>query len=66
MPHPQVARLESGDHNPLQRLAKGIGRRFIVAVAPPDQRGDVPLPDGAEVLTDLILTDGTRLLAAAG
>ena len=70
MPHRQLARLESGDHNPtvemLQRLAKGTGRRFIVAIAPPDQRGDVPLPDGAEVLTDLTLSDGTRLLAAAG
>lgn len=70
MPQSQIARLEVGEFNPsietLQRLAKGLGRRFIVAVAPPGQMGDLPLPQGAEVLTDVVLADGTRLLAATG
>jgi DNA-binding XRE family transcriptional regulator len=35
MPYSQIARLEIGEHNPsietLQRLAKGLGRRFFIA-----------------------------------
>lgn len=67
MPHPHIARLELGEHNPsvemLQRLAKGLGRRFIVAVSPQDQP-DLPLPAGAEVLADVTSPDGTRLIVA--
>jgi transcriptional regulator with XRE-family HTH domain len=67
MPHPHIARLELGEHNPsvemLQRLAKGLDRRFIVAVSPENQP-DLPLPPGAEVLADVTSPDGTRLVAA--
>ena len=70
MAYAQVARLELGEHNPtvdtLQRLAKGLGTRFILEVAPPDRADEVVLPAGVEVLTDVTLADGTRLLAAAG
>ena len=69
MPHSQVARLELGEHNPsietLQRLAKGLGRRFIVAVAP-DQATDLTLPRGVQILADVVLADGSRVLAATG
>src|SRR5439155_15391676 len=69
MPYSQVARLELGEHNPsidtLQRLAKGLGLRFIVAVAP-DQSTDLSLPEGVQILADVVLTDGSRVLAAAG
>lgn len=68
MAHPQIARLELGEHNPsietLQRLARGLGRRFIFGLAPAHHSQDLPLPEGAEVLADVILADGTRLLAA--
>ncbi|MBM2812354.1 MAG: helix-turn-helix transcriptional regulator [Chloroflexi bacterium] len=69
MPYSQIARLELGEHNPsietLQRLAKGLGRRFIVAVAP-DQATEISLPKGVEILSDVVLEDGSRVLAAAG
>ena len=46
MPSSQIARLELGEQNPsidnLQRLAKGLGSRFIVAVAP-DQATELTL-----------------------
>lgn len=70
MPQSDIARLEVGERNPslrtLQRLAKGLGRRFTVSLAPPEQEGDLPLPAGAEVLADITLADGSRLLAAVG
>ena len=70
MPQSQIARLEIGENNPsvemLQRLAKGMGQRFILAIAPPDQTEELPLPEKAEVITDVTLADGTRLLAAVG
>jgi transcriptional regulator with XRE-family HTH domain len=69
MPYSQIARLELGEHNPsietLQRLAKGLGRRFIVAVAP-DQATEITLPEGVQILSDVVLEDGSRVLAAAG
>lgn len=69
MPHSQVARLELGEHNPsietLQRLAKGLGRRFIVAVAP-NQAVELTFPEGVQILADVVLEDGSRVLAAAG
>lgn len=69
MPYSQVARLELGEHNPsidtLQRLAKGLGRRFIVAVAP-DEATELTLPTGVQILADVVLKDGSRVLAAAG
>lgn len=69
MPSSQIARLELGEHNPsidtLQRLAKGLGQRFIVAVAP-DQATELTLPQGVQILADVVLRDGSRVLAAAG
>lgn len=69
MPHSQIARLELGEHNPsidtLQRLAKGLGQRFIVAVGP-DQATKLTLPKGVQILADVVLRDGSRVLAAAG
>lgn len=70
MPQPQIARLELGEHNPsiemLQRLAKGLGQRFILTITPPDHPDDLALPAGAEVLADVTLADGCRVVAAAG
>ena len=69
---PQVARLEMGEHNPslemLQRLARTLGLRFIVEVAPAG--ADAPasaltLPSGVEVVED-VTADGSRILVAAG
>src|SRR3989304_9948138 len=41
MPQPHVARLELGEHNPsvdmLQRLPQGLGRCFVIAVAPAER-----------------------------
>lgn len=70
MPQSQIARLEIGENNPsvemLQRLSKGTGQRFILAITPPDQTEDLPLPAKAQVIADVTLADGTRLLAAVG
>ncbi len=70
MPQPQIARLEVGEYNPsvetLQRLARGLDQRFIVAVIPASKTGELDPPKGVEVLTDIVLSDGSRLLAAAG
>ncbi len=67
MPQPHIARLELGEHNPsvdtLQRLAQGLGRCFIVAVAPADRAEELALPPGAQVLTDNRAADGSRVLA---
>jgi len=70
MPQPQIARLEVGEYNPsvetLQRLARGLDQRFIVAVIPASKTDELDPPKGVEVLTDIVLSDGSRLLAAAG
>ena len=69
---PQVARLEMGEHNPslemLQRLARTIGLRFIVEVAPAGT--DAPasaltLPSGVKVVED-VTADGSRVMVATG
>lgn len=67
---PQVARLEMGEHTPslemLQRLARTLGLRFIVEVAPagaPEHA--LVLPPGIEVVED-VTADGSRILVAAG
>lgn len=69
---PQVARLESGEHNPsiemLQRLARTLGLRFIVEVAPAGAgapAGALKLPSGVEVVED-VTADGSRVLVATG
>lgn len=69
MRQPNVARLEAGDHNPsietLERLASGLGLRFIVDVGPVG-RGAAALPPDVRVVGDSIGVDGTRVLVAAG
>ncbi len=69
---PQVARLEMGEHTPslemLQRLARTLGLRFIVEVAPAGPNtpaGALTLPSGVEVVEDMTV-DGSRLLVATG
>jgi len=68
---PHVAQLEIGEHNPslemLQRLARVLGLRFIVEVAPASaSQGPFPLPPGVEVVADVTTADGCRVLVAAG
>ena len=69
MQRPAIARLELGEHNPsiglLERLASGLGMRFIVDVAPPG-RAAAPLPPDVQVVGDATGADGTRILVAAG
>jgi transcriptional regulator with XRE-family HTH domain len=69
---PQVARLEMGEHTPslemLQRLARTLGLRFIVEVAPAGEgapESAVTLPAGVEVVED-VTADGSRILIATG
>lgn len=69
---PQVARLEMGEHTPslemLHRLARTLGLRFIVEVAPAGPGAPtsaVTLPSGMEVVEDVI-ADGSRILVATG
>ncbi len=69
---PQVARLEMGEHTPslemLQRLARTLGLRFIVEVAPAGEgapESAVTLPPGVEVVED-VTADGSRILVATG
>jgi transcriptional regulator with XRE-family HTH domain len=69
----QVARLEVGEHPPsvdtLRSLAGLLGKRLILAITPAGEAAgsiDVPLPEGAKVLEDIVSTDGSRLLVAAG
>ncbi len=65
-----VVRIEEGEHNPtlevLQRLAKGLGQRFILSIEPPDQHEGLVLPARAQVLSDFTASDGVRVLAATG
>jgi|DewCreStandDraft_1066081.scaffolds.fasta_scaffold00842_1 transcriptional regulator with XRE-family HTH domain len=69
---PQVARLEMGEHTPslemLQRLARTLGLRFIVEVAPAGPgapASPLTLPAGVEVVED-VTADGSRILVATG
>jgi transcriptional regulator with XRE-family HTH domain len=69
---PQVARLEMGEHTPslemLHRLARTLGLRFIVEVAPAGEgvpASALTLPSGMEVIED-VAADGSRILVAAG
>ena len=69
---PQVARLEMGEHTPsfemLQRLARTLGLRFIVEVAPADAGAPpcaLTLPEGVAVVEDVTI-DGARMLVATG
>lgn len=72
MRQPQVSRLELGEHIPslamLQRLARTLGLRFIVEVAPAGEgtpASAVTLPAGVEVVED-VTADGSRILIATG
>lgn len=72
MRQPQVARLEMGEHTPtlemLQRLARMLGLRFIVEVAPTGTAAPasaLTLPSGMEVVED-VTADGSRVLVATG
>ena len=69
---PQVARLEMGEHNPsletLQRLARVLGLRFIVEVAPTGEAAPqsvLTLPSGVDVVED-VTAAGSRVLVATG
>jgi len=69
---PQVARLEMGEHTPslemLRRLARVLGLRLIVEVAPAGEgapESDLTLPPGIEVIED-VTADGSRLVVATG
>lgn len=72
VPQPHVSRLELGEHSPtlemLQRLARVLGLRFIVEVAPADKSSAEPLlmPAGVSVVEDLTTSDGSRVRVAAG
>lgn len=69
MKRPAISRLERGENNPsietLERLASGLGLRFIVDVAPPGRMA-AALPPDVRVVGDTIGADGTRILVAAG
>lgn len=69
---PQVARLEMGEHNPslemLHRLARVLGLRFIVEVAPvavASPENTLTLPSGMEIVED-VTADGSRVRVATG
>ncbi len=70
---PHVARLEMGEHTPslemLQRLSRALGLRFIVEIAPAgetERNSRLMLPAGIEVIEDVTMADGSRVLVAAG
>ncbi len=69
MKQPAIARLEIGEHNPsiemLERLARVLGLRFIVDVAPAG-RTPASLPPDVTVVGDTTGAGGTRVLVAAG
>jgi transcriptional regulator with XRE-family HTH domain len=69
MKRPAVSRLELGEHNPsietLERLASGLGLRFIVDVTPPG-RTAAALPPDVHVVGEATGADGTRVQVAAG
>ena len=69
----QVARLEIGEGTPslqtLRSLAQLLGKRLVLAITPAVEGvglTDMPLPEGARVLEDIVATDGSRLVVAAG
>jgi DNA-binding XRE family transcriptional regulator len=69
---PQAARLELGEHTPslemLRRIARALGLRFIIEVAPADgaaSRRALALPVDVAVVGD-VTVDGARVLIAAG
>ena len=69
---PQVARLEMGEHTPslemLQKLARALGLRFIVEVAPAGASAPehaLALPPGVDVVED-VTVEGSRVRVAAG
>lgn len=66
----QVGRLELAEHNPsletLERLATGLGLRFVVDVAPGRSGGHLVLPPGLRVVQDVETTGGGRVVVAAG
>lgn len=70
--HPQVVRLESGDHEPdlssLRQLSRRLGLRFLVSVEPTSARRHFVRgrPSGATVFQETEQADGIRLLVAAG
>lgn len=71
IPQPHVSRLELGEHTPsldmLQRLARMLGLRFILDVAPAAKSSaPLSLPPGVEMVEDLVISDGSRLRVAAG
>lgn len=69
MKRPAISRLELGEHNPsietLERLARELGLRFIVDVAPPGRLAPA-LPPDVRVVGTATGADGTRVLIAAG
>ncbi len=69
---PQVARLEMGEHTPslemLRRLARALGLRFIVEVAPATEEAAeaaLVFPSSMEVVED-VTADGSRVRVATG
>ncbi len=53
----------------LQRLSRVLGMRFIVEVAPAgdtERASRLVLPEGVEVVEDVAMADGSRVLVAAG
>lgn len=69
MRQPHIARLELGEHHPsiemLRRLARGLGLRFVLEVAPcdaPANRVERESPGGGEILS----ADGVRIAVCAG
>lgn len=72
MRQPHLARLETGEHTPsietLQHLARVLGLRFIIDVAPAErvaQAGQLAVPPGIEVVEDVTAGD-LRVLVATG
>jgi ribosome-binding protein aMBF1 (putative translation factor) len=69
MPYSQISRLELGEHNPsvdlLERIAAGLGQRFTISVGPAEKSDRATLPMGSQVLVDIVLPDGVRVLASA-
>jgi len=69
---PHIARLETGEHTPsmemLQRLARALGLRFIVEVAPMRRgasKSKLTLPPGVELVEDVV-AGGSRVRVATG
>lgn len=69
VPQLQIARLESGEHVPslatLLRLARVLGLRFRLEVAPTDETGCAPRPSEEMGFEETATPDGARVLAVA-